>query len=108
MDMITKLMQPQIVKNDDKAKIIEIESTTFVSGKNASSSSETLSKTTSPTLSTTFGYGFNSRHTHILAQNIGSEFPFLTKLDTLPSSVSHEIRRKNRVQEENEKFDEDR
>ena len=116
MDMITKLMQPQVVKNasDDKAKIIEIESTTFVSGKNATSS-ESLMKTTSPKttslLSTSYGYGFNSRHTHVLSQNIGTEFPFLTKLDTSnapPSKVSHDTRRKQRLQEENEHFDADR
>ena len=115
MDMITKLMQPQVVKNatDDKAKIIEIESTTFVSGKNAtsSSSSDTLKTDTTAVLSTSYGYGFNSRHTHVLSQNIGTEFPLLTKLDTSnapPSKVSHDTRRKQRLQEENEHFDADR
>ena len=115
MDMITKLMQPQVVKNatDDKAKIIEIESTTFVSGKNAtsSSSSDALKTDTAAVLSTSYGYGFNSRHTHVLSQNIGTEFPLLTKLDTSnapPSKVSHDTRRNQRLEEENEHFDAER
>jgi protein SHQ1 len=120
IDMITKLMQPHAVKNTSSSssssqKIIEIESTTFVSGREDKEEEESNKNHTTPTTLptpilpiTTHGYGFNSRHTHILSKNIGMEFPQLTKFDTAPSEISHETRRSRRILEENEHFDEDR
>ena len=72
MDMITKLMQPQVVKNatDDKGKSSKSSRLRLSLERTPRHlSSDTLKTDTTAVLSTSYGYGFNSRHTHGLSKH---------------------------------------